>query len=37
MNQKLSLNIAQLHFSYFVKIPPWLEIGGRTNQPHAKG
>ena len=26
---KLSLKIAQLNFSYFVKIPLWLEIGGR--------
>ena len=34
---KLSLNIAQLNFSYFVKIPPWLEIGGRKSQPHTKG
>ena len=34
---KLSLKIAQLNFSYFAKIPPWLEIGGRENQPHAKG
>ena len=34
---KLSLKIAQLNFSYFAKIPPWLEMGGRKNQPHAKG
>ena len=33
---KLCLKIAQLNFSYFAKIPPWLEIGGRKNQPHAK-
>ena len=34
---KLSLKIAQLKFSYFAKIPPWLEMAGRKNQPHAKG
>ena len=34
---KLSLKIAQLNVSYFSKIPPWLEIGGQKNQPHAKG
>ena len=34
---KLSLKIAQLNFSSFVKIPQWLEIGRRKNQPHAKG
>ena len=34
---KLSLKIAQLNFSYFAKIPPWLEMGGQKNQPHAKG
>ena len=28
---KLCLKIAELNFSYFVKIPPWLEIGGRKN------
>ena len=34
---KLSLKIAQLNFSYFAKIPLWLEIGGWKNQSHAKG
>ena len=34
---KLCLKIAQLNFSYFAKIPPWLEIGGPKNQPDAKG
>ena len=34
---KLCLKIAQLNFSSFVKIPPWIEIGGQKNQPHAKG
>ena len=33
---KLSIRSFVL-FSYFAKIPPWLEIGGRKNQPHAKG
>ena len=31
---KLSVKIGQLNFSYFAKIPPWLEVGGRKNQPH---
>ena len=34
---KLCLKIVQLNFSYFAKIPLWLEIGGQKNQPHAKG
>ena len=34
---KLCLKIDELNFSYFLKIPPWLEIGGLKNQPHAKG
>ena len=34
---KLCLKIPVLNFSYFAKIPPWLETGGWKNQPHAKG
>ena len=34
---KLCLKIAQLNFSYFAKIPPWLKIGGPKNQSNAKG
>ena len=34
---KLCLETDQLNFSYFAKIPLWLEIGGWKNQPHAKG
>ena len=28
---KLCLKIAHLNFGYFVKIPPWLTIGGQKN------
>ena len=34
---KLCPKIAEINFSYFAKIPPWLEIVGRKNQPHTKG
>ena len=34
---KLCPKIAQLNFSYFVKIPAWLEISGQKSQPYAKG
>ena len=34
---KLYLKIAESKFSYFAKIPLWLEIGGWKNQLHAKG
>ena len=34
---KLSPKIAQLNFSYFAKIPPWLEIGGAEKSAARKG
>ena len=34
---KLCLKIAELNFSYFAKIPQWLETVGRKISQHAKG
>ena len=35
--KNLCLKIAEINFSYFAKIPPWLEMVGGKNQPHTKG